>query len=164
MSLRPWTFSPMNKNIPPFRLVGGWVSTHSEKIWSSNWVHLAQVGVNIKHIWNHHLVFQPPQGLDHHTLSSNTFWVNAVAFYWGVYSSHRLNDGNPYKKTEYFWKNPTIFRWWDLYTKPMGNFSKTPNCTTHTPDTHHTPPFARIDSRLEDSRLTATITTLAAFP
>ena len=35
-------------------LVGGWTNP-SEK-YSSKWVHLPQIGVNIKNIWNHHLV------------------------------------------------------------------------------------------------------------
>ena len=70
-----------------------WLVVEFQPIWKHMIVKLGSscpsFGVKMKNIWNHHLVFQPPQqlkgpqGLDHHTLSSNTFWVNAVAFYWG---------------------------------------------------------------------------------
>ena len=35
------------------QLVGGW--TNPFERYESKWIHLPQIGVNIKHIWNHHL-------------------------------------------------------------------------------------------------------------
>ena len=49
----------------PSRELANWISGNCyswrfrfnpfEIIWSSKWVHLPQIGVNIKHIWKHHL-------------------------------------------------------------------------------------------------------------
>ena len=35
-----------------------WLNQPIWKIWSSKWVHLSQIGVKIKNIWNHHPEFQ----------------------------------------------------------------------------------------------------------
>lgn len=62
---------------------------------------------------------------------------------WWLVETHPtdLMTGILTKKPSIFEKTLPFFCWW-VYTKPMGVFSR-PNCTTHTPHTHHTPPFAR---------------------
>ena len=46
---KSWIFGPISFS-------GWWLNQPIWKICSSNWVHLPQMGVKIKNIWNHHLV------------------------------------------------------------------------------------------------------------
>ena len=68
----PWRLSNSHKNLVTNQMkTSWWLNQPLWKICSSNWVHLPQVGMNIKNIWNHHqedtpihqenLQLEPPQ-------------------------------------------------------------------------------------------------------